>query len=75
MYENPKLFSVLHFVLYFVFSSNECPGLANFEAFRWNFSSSTNPEIGRSEVHTWKIPDTYSYVVRSTKLSDFLLII
>ena len=26
--------------------------MANFEAFRWNFSSSTNPEIGRSEyVH------------------------
>ena len=22
--------------------------MANFEAFRWNFSSSTNPEIGRS---------------------------
>ena len=25
--------------------------MANFEAFRWNFSSSTNPEIGRSDWH------------------------
>ena len=24
--------------------------MANFEAFRWNFSSSTNPEIGMSAV-------------------------
>ena len=24
--------------------------MANFEAFRWNFSSSTNSEIGRSDV-------------------------
>ena len=24
--------------------------MANFEAFRWNFLLSTNPEIGRSEL-------------------------
>ena len=24
--------------------------MANFEVFRWNFSSSTNPEIGRSAI-------------------------
>ena len=24
--------------------------MANFEAFRWNFSSSTIPEIGRSDI-------------------------
>ena len=26
--------------------------MANFESFRWNFSSSTNPEIGRSRKLT-----------------------
>ena len=28
--------------------------MANFEAFRWNFTSSTNPEIGRSGVKNKK---------------------
>ena len=27
--------------------------MANFEAFRWNFSSSTKPEIGRSEMQCY----------------------
>ena len=27
--------------------------MANFEAFRWNFSSSTNPEIGKSGAMLW----------------------
>ena len=38
-----------HFVLLYL-SPNECPGLCreNFEVFCWNFFSSTNPEIGRS---------------------------
>ena len=27
--------------------------MANFEAFQWNFSSSTNPEFGRSVVLFW----------------------
>ena len=35
--------------------------MANFEAFRWNFLSSTNPEFGRSaeaiaaSMHAWHI--------------------
>ena len=32
-------------------------GMENFEAFRWNFSSNANSEIGRSDTTTVDIRD------------------
>ena len=35
--------------------------MANFEAFRWNFSLSTNSEIGRSDQQSWKKLDVFFF--------------
>ena len=52
--------------------------MAKFEAFRWNFSSSTNPEIGRSKkivVHSSEIRGLRSTKCTSETLQSLLYFI
>ena len=44
--------------------------MAKFEAFRWNFLSSTNPEIGRSDVHVQGMQDAKMKIETTYHISD-----